>query len=152
MSSLNTPIDVRLLVRWLGYDGAKAGLEKSKSCTVETLREVAIGLGIDVPSKPKRQDLVGEIIRIASRRIDKSVDEMQRMQREELVRYFEEREVEPHELLELLKNLDMDPGRQRSSKSRRVCRAELEKQDDSSALRHRVAVMLNKKTISCSIG
>lgn len=112
MSEVNTPFDARLLVRWLGFEGAKAGLEKSKTCTVEILREVAAKLGIEVPAKPRRQDLVEEIVRIASRRIDKSVEEMQGMQREELVRYFEEREVEPHELLDLLKNLDMDPGRE----------------------------------------
>ena len=110
MSDLEKHMDVRLLVRWLGIDGAKAGLERSKRWTVGFLKETANELGIEVPGKPKRQELIEEIVCVASKRIDKSLDELFQMQHEELVRYFERVQVEPHELLDLLKKLNLDPA------------------------------------------
>jgi len=111
MSSLEQPMDARVLARWLGVEGAKAGLEKSKTCTVDFLKELAAGLGLEVPNKPKRSELIDEIVRVAARRIDRPVDELYQMSHEELVEYFERLEVEPNELLDLLKGLDLDPGK-----------------------------------------
>ena len=47
----------------------------------------------------------------ASKRIDKSIDELFAMGRDELVRYFENLEVETEELLDLLKELNLRPDR-----------------------------------------
>jgi hypothetical protein len=112
MSSLEQPMDARILVRWLGAEGARAGLEKSRVCTVDFLKDLATSLGIDVPSKPKRQELIDEIVRIAAKRIDKSLEELYQMQSDELVEYFERLQVESHELLDLLKQLQLHPGKE----------------------------------------
>jgi hypothetical protein len=112
MSGLEKNLDVRLLVRWLGVDGAKAGLEKSRACTINLLKDVAVSLGVEVASKAKREDLIEDIIRVASKRIDKPVSELLSMQHDELVNYFEHAQVENGELLDLLKQLDLDPGRE----------------------------------------
>lgn len=112
MSELDKPMDVRLLIRWLGTEGAAAGLEKSKRCTINVLKEVADSLGIETQGKPKRGELIEEIVRLASKRIDREIDDLLGMQKEELVRYFESVKAEPHELLELLKQLDLEPGRE----------------------------------------
>lgn len=41
MSVLKQDIDVRLIARWLGVEGAKAGLRESRHITVEVLLEIA---------------------------------------------------------------------------------------------------------------
>lgn len=112
MSSVKQDIDVRLLVRWLGAPGAKAGLKESRQCTVEMLWGIAQGIGVEVGKKATRNELINEIVRVAGRRIDRSIDQLFQMEQEELVRYFEDIGVEPEELLDLLKQLDLDPGRE----------------------------------------
>ena len=104
-------IDVRILVRWLGSEGVKAALTNSRRCSVRVLRAIAEGLGC-VPAKDtSRQQLITEIIDIASKRIDKPLESLFQMSRDELVEYFTKIEVEPKELLELLKELDIQPQR-----------------------------------------
>jgi hypothetical protein len=111
MPNDNKDLDVRLLTRWLGVAGAKAGLLESRQCTVEALARMARGFGIDVGRKATRQELIDQLVRVASRRIDKSIDDLFDMERDELVRYFDERGVETEELLDLLKKLDLRPDR-----------------------------------------
>jgi len=103
MSSLNQDVDVRLLTRWLGAQGAKAGLKKSKRITVEILGRLAKGFGIEPGKKATRQQLIDEIMRVANKRIDKSVDELYQMEQDEIIRYFDDIGVEPEELLDFLK-------------------------------------------------
>ncbi len=105
-------MNVRQLVRWLGTDGARAGILQSKDCTVDHLRGIALDLGIDVTGKSKRPELVDEIIRVASKRVDKPLDELFSMSHGELIKYFEEIEVGRQELLDILKELDLNPGRE----------------------------------------
>jgi hypothetical protein len=105
-------IDVRLLVRWLGSDGAKAALIASRRCPVKVLRGMAEGLGCVLTKEMSRQQLIAEIIEVASKRIDKPLEVLYQMSREELIAYFTEREVESKELMELLKELDVQPHRE----------------------------------------
>lgn len=111
MSNVKQDLDVRLLTRWLGTAGAKAGLLESRQWTVEALAEIARSLGIEAAKRATRQELIEDIVRVASRRIDKSIDDLFDMERDELVRYFDENEVETEELLDLLENLDLRPDR-----------------------------------------
>jgi len=111
MSGLNQDIDVRLLARWLGAQSVKAGLKESKNITVETLGRLAKGLGIEFGKKATRQELIDKIVRVARKRIDTSVDELYRMEQDEIVGYFDDIGVESEELLDFLKQLDLDPGR-----------------------------------------
>ena len=111
MSIVKKEVDVRLLTRWLGVAGAKAGLRESRQCTVEALAEMARGVGIEVERRATRRELIDELVRVASKRIDKSIDELFKMDRDELIRYFDDREVEIEELLDLLKELDLSPDR-----------------------------------------
>ena len=111
MSNVRQGVDVRLLARWLGAAGAKAGLLASRQCTVEALAEIAKQSGIDVGKRVTRRELIDELVRVASKRIDKSIDELFEMNHDELVRYFDEREVETAELLDLLKELELSPDR-----------------------------------------
>lgn len=112
MSNMKQDVDVRLLVRWLGASGAKAGLKASRHCTVEVLRRLAREFGIELKKKAGRIELIDEIVRAANKRIDKSLDQLFDMEQEKLVSYFENIGVEHEELLDLLKQLDLDPGRE----------------------------------------
>jgi len=123
MSSLNQDIDVRLLTRWLGVQGTKAGLKESKRITVEILGRLATGVGIEPSKKATRQELIDKIVQVANKRIDKSVDELYQMEQDAIIRYFDDIGVEPEELLDLVKRLDLAPGREgRSNLIRFVAR------------------------------
>jgi len=111
-TELSKTFDIRQLVRWLGSDGARAGLLQSKVMTVESLQKVAQSLGIRLPAKTNRNAIVDEIVRIANRKIEKSLDELLAMDQEQLVEYFERVNVEAPELLDILKQLDLSPQKE----------------------------------------
>lgn len=112
MPSVNQNTDARQLVRWLGIDGARAGLLQSKRMTIESLRKMAGALKLELPEKATRQQVIDELVKVASRRIDKSIDELFSMEQEALLEYFERIEVEPAELLDILKELNLTPRRE----------------------------------------
>jgi hypothetical protein len=112
-----TIFDARLLVRWLGVEGARAGLMQSKKITLEVLRAAGHALNVSVPEKATRQQWIDEIIRVASRRIDKSINELFEMDQQALVEYFERMDVEPAEILDVLKELDVSPHRKEGRKT-----------------------------------
>ena len=107
-------VDVRALTRWLGPEGARAGLEKSKACTVDVLRRLADNLGVPGSSSKaaSRQQLIDDIIRVANRRIDKAVPDLMRLGEEELIAYFERVDPDRDELLDLLKEIDASPAKE----------------------------------------
>jgi hypothetical protein len=112
MPSIDQNTDARQLVRWLGIDGARAGLIQSKRMTIESLRKMAETLNLELPEKATRQQVIDELVKVASRRIDKSMDELFSMEQEALLEYFERMEVEPAELLDILKELNLTPRRE----------------------------------------
>lgn len=110
MSTLD--IDARQLVRALGVDGARAGLLQSKRITIDLLRKMASEVNLKLPEKTTRQQLIDEIVKVASRRIDKSLDELFSMDHRQLLEYFERIEVEPSEVLDILKELNLRPRKE----------------------------------------
>jgi len=112
MHDINTStIDVRLLFQWLGSEGTKAALTTSRRCSVKVLRSIAEGLGCVLNRDLSRQQLINEIIEVAGKRIDRPLEALYQMSYEELVDYFTGIGVETKELLELLKELDVQPHR-----------------------------------------
>ena len=113
MQDLNgREIDARQLVHWLGSEGAKAALISSKRCTVKILRNIAERLHCSLNKEMTRQNLIDSILEVASKRIDKPLEVLFQMSENELVKYFTQIEVEPKELLELLKELEIQPHRE----------------------------------------
>ncbi len=105
-------IDPRQLVRWLGTDGARAGLMHSKRITIEQLRQLAKSLNIRLPEKTTRQHWIDEIVKVASRRIDRPLHELFEMEEQTLLDYFEAIDVESAEILDILRELDLRPRRE----------------------------------------
>jgi hypothetical protein len=106
---MNDKPDVRALVRWLGSHGARAGLEQSKCCTIELLMAMARELGLSPAKGIRRKELVEEIIRIAARRIDKTLDELMQLGQDDLIDYFERIGIETEELVDLIKEMNLTP-------------------------------------------
>jgi hypothetical protein len=109
---MDTEFDIRGLVRFLGSQGAKAGLVESKLWTVEALKGAAGGLGLKFPDKATRKDMIEEIVRVANKRIDKPLEELYAMDFEQLKTYLDSAGAEAEELLELLKDLNLTPRRE----------------------------------------
>jgi hypothetical protein len=107
-----TPINVRELVRWLGPQGAKAGLVQSKLLTVDVLALLAKSMGLSPSKSASRQQLAEEIVKLANRRIEKSLDELFSLSKEELLEYFLRVEPTSEELLDLLRSLDLNPKKE----------------------------------------
>lgn len=101
--------NIKLLVEWLGEDGAQVGLDKS-TLTVAELRNLLKEMGKEVPSKARRRDIISEIIFGATKRIDAPIEELLAMNADMLLSYFEEKRPSRTELLKLLGELDFHPG------------------------------------------
>ena len=101
-------INVQKLVEWLGPDGAIAGLERS-DITVSELREIAIHHGLAAEKKLKRSDIITDLVNRNFTRIDKTVDELLGMNRDDIRDYFRDRKVSRTELLSLLSQFDIRP-------------------------------------------
>ena len=101
-------INIQELIEWLGSDGAIAGLEGS-DITVSQLREIAIHHGLVVDKKIKRSDIIVDLVNRNSTRIEKTVDELLGMNRDDLRDYFRDRKVSRTELLSLLSQFDIRP-------------------------------------------
>ena len=104
-----TTEELKTLVEWLGAEGAEAGLEKSH-LTVSDLRVLLEGQGKTLPSKVTRRDIIAELLFGATKRIDKTLDELLAMNGDELLTYFEKTRPSRTELLSILSELDFRPG------------------------------------------
>jgi len=104
--------NIRLLVKWLGTQGAKSGLGDSKLWSIEALKAQAGELGLKVADKINRKDLIDEVVRAANRRITKSLDELYAMDEGQIKEYLNDVGVESEEVLELLKQVNLTPRRE----------------------------------------
>ncbi len=84
-------------------------MTESKLWNVEDLKIVATRLGVKFPDKATRKEMIGEIVRVANKRIQKPLEELYTMDYEQLKTYLDSIGAEPEELLELLKDLNLTP-------------------------------------------
>lgn len=103
-----TPLDIGLLIEWLGAEGAVFGLEKGRHTNSE-LMMIARENGVLVDSKTPRRQIAIEIVMSGLQRVDKSTDQLIQMSKEELVRYFNDRMVSKSEMVKLLESLGLAP-------------------------------------------
>jgi hypothetical protein len=103
----NLNIDsLKKLVALIGRDGAICGLEKSKKIDVQKLLSLAKELGISTTKKPTKKKLSEQIVRLIDKRINKSIDELKSMDKEELVSYFQSVDCDQEELLDFLESIE----------------------------------------------
>jgi len=106
-------IDGRAIVRWLGVEGARAGLEASRALTNDALRRLAEKIGCPpLPKSATRAQIIDDLIRQANRRIDKPLDELLKMTEPEIVGYLERVNPAREEMLDLLSKMKTAPTRE----------------------------------------
>lgn len=103
------PDDVRTLVMWIGEEGARLGLEKSDMSAPE-LHAIALAVGAKVPAKARRKDIALEIVFAATRRIDRTIEELMELNPDDLLKYFEQNRPSKKELLAVLGEIDFHPN------------------------------------------
>jgi hypothetical protein len=101
-------INLNELIRWLGPDGAIAGLAGS-DLTVAELLDLATA-GRSYSPKIKRLELIKKLVLDARGEFAKTPEELIEMNAEELKRYFSEVKASRAEILEWLVALDIRPG------------------------------------------
>lgn len=105
-----SPLNISTLIEWLGPEGAVAGLDKS-DLTNADLMMIARREGIEVETKASRKQLTIELVMARIQRVDKSVEQLMELSREELKRYLSERMVSSAEMFQLLRKMEIAPSR-----------------------------------------
>ena len=102
-------IVVDKLIKWLGPDGAIAGLDRS-DITASELYDIASNSGLAVEKKMRRSDIINELVNRNIVRIGKTTEELLAMSEDDLRKYFEDKKVSTTELLNLLAQFQIRPG------------------------------------------
>ncbi|CAN2040930.1 putative Rho termination factor N-terminal domain-containing protein [Candidatus Magnetomoraceae bacterium gMMP-15] len=108
--------NVKKILDIVGREGTIAALEKSKKLTSKDLSELSRSLGLKSRSRDAKKILASKIVQNIDKRITKALDELKKMSKDELMKYFEEIGCHQDELLELLNDIDLKAR----SKSRRA--------------------------------
>lgn len=106
MTDIINKDDLKKIVSLVGREGAICALEKSTKITMQELSLLTKNLNISIVKKPTKKKLSEQIVRYIDKRINKSIDELKSMTKEELIDYFHNVECDQEELLELLETID----------------------------------------------
>lgn len=101
-------LDLETLICWVGAEGAVAGLDKGHHTNAE-LMVLARENGVLVDSKTARRQIAIELVMTRLKRIDKSVDQLLEMTKEEVIRYLGDRMVSRAEMVRLMEDLEIAP-------------------------------------------
>jgi hypothetical protein len=99
--------DIKVLVHVVGRQGAIAALEAGTKHNVKQLADFAKENNIGVGLKATKKTLASAIVRHVDRRIQRPLEELKRMSKDELVRYFKDVDCDQTELLDLLGAIDL---------------------------------------------
>ena len=100
--------DLKTLTSIVGREGAIAALASSKTVSQDDLIELCKALGLPTKSKDSRSKVAQLLIRHIDRRIDKDLDVLKKMSKEQLLEYFDTVQCDPGELIDLLKSIDIE--------------------------------------------
>ena len=99
--------DIKKIIDVVGREGAVFALEKSKKLNTEDLFDIARSIGLNPKSKDSKKNLSTQIIQAVDKRIDKSLDELKAMSKEDLIQYFDNSQCHQDELIEILQDIDL---------------------------------------------
>lgn len=99
--------DIKQIVDTVGREGAISALEKSKKVNTKILIDLARSIGLSPKTKDRKKNISTQIIQEVDKHIDKSLDELKKMSKDDLILYFQKVECHQDELIELLKNIDL---------------------------------------------
>ena len=104
-------IDIKLLVEWLGVEGASVGLRKS-DLSLSEIQLIVTTNQIPYSPKTKRNDLITLLVGTLGKRIDKTLDQLMEMDAGALRAYLEARKPSRVELSMILSELGLKPTKQ----------------------------------------
>lgn len=107
MGEMFSANEIKTLVKIVGREGAIAALEQGTKYKLQDLLAFAKKNNINPGKNPTKKSIASTIVRHIDRRIQKSLDELKKMSKEELVVYFNEIECDQKEILELLESIDL---------------------------------------------
>jgi len=99
--------DIKQIVDLVGREGAIFALEKSKKINTKALIDFARSIGLCPKAKDSKKNVSIQIVQNVDKHIDKSLDELKGMSKDDLILYFEKVECHQDELIEILKNIDL---------------------------------------------
>ena len=99
--------DIKQIVDIVGREGAISALEKSKKVNTKILIDLARSIGLSPKTKDSKKNISTQIVQEVDKHIDKSLDELKKMSKDDLILYFQKVECHQDELIELLKNIDL---------------------------------------------
>jgi len=99
--------NIKVVLDIVGREGAVSALEKSKKVNIKDLIELARSIGLSPKSKESKKSISTQIIHYIDMRINKSLDELKAMSKEDLLQYFMQVECHQDELIEFLKSIDL---------------------------------------------
>ena len=102
-----TASDVRSIISIVGRAGAIEALAGSDVVLGAQLQKLASELSLDVEKRASKRVLANKIIRWVDRKIEKSLEELQSMSRQEISNYLTEVDCDSDEILQLLSHIDL---------------------------------------------
>jgi hypothetical protein len=91
----------------VGRGGTLSALEGSNKVGMKDLIELAHSLGLTPKAKDNKKSIAIQIIQHVDMKIDKQLDELKLLSKEDLIKYFEQIECHQDELIELLKSINL---------------------------------------------
>lgn len=94
--------DFEKLIKWVGAKGARAALNESDTLTFEELTLIAETNSIEIPINAKKKEIVDRLLIKYDRRINQSLEELEKMSSEEIIDYLTNSKATEIEIIELL--------------------------------------------------
>jgi hypothetical protein len=108
-------VDIDTLIMWLGHEGAKAGLAKSK-LSVQELSKIAKQKKLPISQKPSKDEIANELVYHNIKKIQKRTDELVSMSAEELSSYLRNRRPSRTGIIQILASLGITVGSEASKR------------------------------------
>ena len=102
-----TKYDIKKIIDIVGREGAIFALEKSKKINIKDLVGLARSIDLNPKTKDSKKNISTQIVQNVDKRIEKPLDELKAMSKDDLIQYFEKVGCHQDELIEVLKNIDL---------------------------------------------
>ena len=99
--------DLDKLIRWVGVKGTRAALNESDTLTLEELTLLAKNISIKLPPNAKKKEIIDRLLIKYDRRIDRSLEELEKMSSDKLIDYLTNSKATEVEIIELLNKADI---------------------------------------------
>ena len=108
--------DLDKLIDWVGVKGTRAALLGSDILTFEGLKEIAEKNSVKIPPKVTKKEIIERLLIKYDRRINLSLEELEKMSSEEILDYLADSKATEVEIIELLHTANIPTKKIKSKK------------------------------------